>query len=168
MTIDEAIKHCIEVAEKQEIIAKSNIMEIDKTEDDGVLRLYDADEYETCMKCASEHRQLAEWLKELKQLKYVLSYELNGVKEKIKAKEKYDVNLSVYKGCLEDFMQFVFDIKTQEMCSKCKYYDYWGTYSISCDGKITGYKHCDLEFIDVFLGDKCHFERKEGCEGGEC
>ena len=67
MTIDEVIKHCEEVAEKQEITAKSNLMEIDKIKADGILRLYDADEYESCMKCASEHRQLAEWLKELKQ-----------------------------------------------------------------------------------------------------
>lgn len=66
MTLEEAIKHCEEVAEKQEITAKSNLIEIDKIKADGILRLYDADEYESCMKCAKEHRQLAEWLKELK------------------------------------------------------------------------------------------------------
>lgn len=66
MTIDDVIKHCEEVAEKQEITAKSNLMELDKTKADGILRLYDADEYESCMKCATEHRQLAEWLIELK------------------------------------------------------------------------------------------------------
>ncbi len=65
LDLETAIKHCKEVVEEQEITAKSNIMEIDKTEDDGVLRLYDADEYESCMKCAAEHRQLAEWLREL-------------------------------------------------------------------------------------------------------
>ena len=68
LTIDEAIKHCEEVAEKQEITAKSNLMEIDKIKADGILRLYDADEYESCMKCAEEHRQLAEWLKCLKEI----------------------------------------------------------------------------------------------------
>lgn len=66
ITIEEAIKHCEEVVEKQEITAKSNLMEIDKIKADGILRLYDADEYESCMKCASDHRQLAEWLRELK------------------------------------------------------------------------------------------------------
>lgn len=157
LDLETAIKHCEEV-----VMANEKSIEYYKIQGDK--KWLDENE-EDCIECAAEHRQLAEWLKELKQLKHVLSYELNGVKEKIKAKEKYDVNLSVYKGCLEDFMQFVFDIKTQEMCSRCKYYDYWGTYSISCDGKITGDKHCDLEFIDVFLGDKCHFERKEGCEG---
>ena len=42
MTIDEAIKHAEEVAEEQ---------------------------VKRCEKCAEEHRQLAEWLKELKQLR---------------------------------------------------------------------------------------------------
>lgn len=39
MTIDEAITHCIEVAEQNED--------------------------QSCKKCANEHRQLAEWLREL-------------------------------------------------------------------------------------------------------
>ena len=80
MTIDEAIKHCIEVAEKQEITAKSNLIEIDKIKADGILRLYDADEYESCMKCATEHRQLAEWLKELKAYREELPKEIKNAK----------------------------------------------------------------------------------------
>lgn len=52
MTIDEAIKHCEEVAEKY----------CEKVEE-GLT----ADDF--CDSCASEHRQLAEWLKELKKLK---------------------------------------------------------------------------------------------------
>lgn len=42
MTLEEAIRHCEEVAERYA-----------KTED--------------CAECAAEHRQLAEWLKELKE-----------------------------------------------------------------------------------------------------
>ena len=49
MTLDEAIRHCEEVAEKY----------CEKVED-GLT----ADDF--CDSCASEHRQLAEWLKELK------------------------------------------------------------------------------------------------------
>lgn len=104
MTIDEAIKHCEEVAEKQEITAKSNLMETDKTEVDGVLRLYDADEYASCMQCASEHRQLAEWLKELKAyrelylldngIKNTLS-EINGIHERIRqCNERYEKRMA--------------------------------------------------------------------------
>lgn len=57
MTLDEAIIHCEEVAEtkKQESI---------DAETQG------CDRYALkCEKCASEHRQLAEWLKELKRYK---------------------------------------------------------------------------------------------------
>ena len=63
MTIDEAIKHCEEVAE---------------TNDKG---LYDAialggqnptqEEIAACEQCAADHRQLAEWLKELKNLREI-------------------------------------------------------------------------------------------------
>lgn len=59
MTIDEAIKHAEEVADVCEFEASKYDM---------------TDAYEShvaCQegKCAEEHRQLAEWLKELKQLK---------------------------------------------------------------------------------------------------
>ena len=50
MTIDEAIRHCEEVAEEH---TKYNF--------------YGG--YESCDECAEEHRQLAEWLRELKQLR---------------------------------------------------------------------------------------------------
>ena len=60
MTIDEAIKHCLEVAEQQEA-------------DSFIDRWSDADEWseslkENCRQCAADHRQLAEWLTELKEL----------------------------------------------------------------------------------------------------
>jgi hypothetical protein len=52
LTLDEAIKHCEEVAEKY----------CEKVEE-GLT----ADDF--CDSCASEHRQLAEWLRELKDYK---------------------------------------------------------------------------------------------------
>ena len=61
MTIDEAIKHCLEVAEQ------------------NTQGLYDAialggqnptqEEIARCEECAADHRQLAEWLTELKEWK---------------------------------------------------------------------------------------------------
>ena len=55
MTLDEAIKHCEEIAEEQEKLCKVN------------------DSFNFSQpkwkECAEEHRQLAEWLKELKELK---------------------------------------------------------------------------------------------------
>lgn len=64
MTIDEAIKHAEEVADVCEFEASKYDM---------------TDAYEShvaCQegKCAEEHRQLAEWLKELKQLKNQTSW----------------------------------------------------------------------------------------------
>ncbi len=50
-SLDEAIKHCNEVAERLE--NKNGYAYTDVT----------------CLECAEEHRQLAEWLKELKEYK---------------------------------------------------------------------------------------------------
>jgi hypothetical protein len=54
LTIDEAIKHCEEVAEDL---------------NEKACGLYESQDYEKskeCIWCAEEHRQLAEWLRELK------------------------------------------------------------------------------------------------------
>lgn len=64
MTIDEAIKHCLEVVEKNEQAKKDGNLWIDT-------------EYEDC--CA-DHRQLAEWLTDYKELKTKYS----DVQEKIR------------------------------------------------------------------------------------
>jgi hypothetical protein len=54
MTLDEAIKHAEEVAEEKEKEAwEAQLQEEYKT-------------IKSCKECAKEHRQLAEWLKELR------------------------------------------------------------------------------------------------------
>lgn len=64
ITLDEAIKHCEEVAEE--------LRNVDMGELDA---LYCGDtecieaRKNDCIECANEHKQLAEWLKELKQFK---------------------------------------------------------------------------------------------------
>ena len=60
MSIDEAIKHSEEVAEKYE-----RHLKIYENMDDDLFRV----EKNECKNCAKEHRQLAGWLKELKQLR---------------------------------------------------------------------------------------------------
>ena len=55
MTLDEAIKHAEEVAEDKEI---------DIENQDPLF----SNNIEECKKCAEEHRQLAEWLKDYKRL----------------------------------------------------------------------------------------------------
>lgn len=59
MNLDEAIKHCEEVAEENEEIYEAHCRIYSKE----VVEKYPSP---PCKKCADEHRQLAEWLKELK------------------------------------------------------------------------------------------------------
>lgn len=58
-TIDEAIKHCEEVAEAEERSAK-----LHQRPDRGVKG--SGKRYLSCLECANDHRQLAEWLRKLK------------------------------------------------------------------------------------------------------
>ena len=72
MTLDEAIKHAEEVAKEQKELyrlcpaSESDIFHCDGTNDCKTLK---NGKNKGCLKCAEEHRQLAEWLKELKQLR---------------------------------------------------------------------------------------------------
>lgn len=64
MTIDEAIRHCLEVAAQNEIEAKSmgyHFVGSQKAEAQNVH-----------FECAADHRQLAEWLTELKEAKSII------------------------------------------------------------------------------------------------
>lgn len=63
MTLNEAIKH----AEEEAKVLESTCALWKKLADEKGLSI--PSDYEPCKKCAEEHRQLAEWLKELKTLK---------------------------------------------------------------------------------------------------
>lgn len=67
MTLEEAIKHAEEVAEEQDRLCKRY------DDASGYTRSHNEDirttDAKKCVECAKEHRQLAEWLKELKQLR---------------------------------------------------------------------------------------------------
>lgn len=65
MTINEAIAHCLEVAERYDRVEDSHA-------DDGLKQ--------ECIQCAADHRQLAEWLTDYKELKTKYS----DVQEKIR------------------------------------------------------------------------------------
>ena len=56
MTLEEAIKHCEDVAENKEQAVYDLLAFGYSTKE----------ERNECIECAEEHRQLAEWLKELK------------------------------------------------------------------------------------------------------
>ena len=61
VTLDEAIKHCEEVAEE-------NLKEADYHKE-----WHESYSEKDCRECAEDHRQLAEWLRELRELKALLS-----------------------------------------------------------------------------------------------
>lgn len=60
MTIDEAIKHCEEVADQRE------------TDSEMYRGAGLKADVELCLKCADEHRQLSRWLSELKMYRQIL------------------------------------------------------------------------------------------------
>ena len=79
MTIEEAIKHCEEVAEQNEIsaITYKNCKEI-KT---NMYEKLTAEKAENdCRECAADHGQLAEWLRELKEAKKLLKLAVEDFK----------------------------------------------------------------------------------------
>lgn len=74
LTLDEAIKHCLEVAERKE-------MESGFETDYACYAMTDK-EREECKECAADHRQLAEWLTDYKELKNSIgAIKLSNMKE---------------------------------------------------------------------------------------
>ena len=70
MTIDEAIAHCLEVAEQNETQAQK----IGRQLVGSAIDKYATD----CRECAAYHRQLADWLTDYKELKNSISAVKNG------------------------------------------------------------------------------------------
>ena len=71
MTIDEAIMHCEEVAENQDKLCKryDDASGYSRSHNETI-RTNDA---KKCEECAKEHRQLAEWLRELQRYRFEIS-----------------------------------------------------------------------------------------------
>ena len=69
MNLDEAIKHCEEVAKKNEEESKNWAYGASQINDDENRKKQYQKHAEMWQECAKEHRQLAEWLRELKDYK---------------------------------------------------------------------------------------------------
>ena len=82
MTIDEAIKHCEEKAEQLE----------------GYAEPYRS--MGNCEKCAEEHRQLAEWLKELKAYR-------EQSKDAVRRSDVFDMIINVVPHKKDDFEEWM-------------------------------------------------------------
>ena len=82
LTLDEAIKHCEEVVENNEQFASGKWIGSEG----------EANRQE-CLQCAADHRQLAEWLTELKEAKRLLKLAINDF-------AKLDRENTRFKNCM--------------------------------------------------------------------
>ena len=104
MTLDEAIEHVIEVAKEQKL--RSGICTTNDNE---------CDKFSSCIKCAEEHEQLAEWLEELKMYKSLAPRELVSVKQKndrtIEYSKGFDYGFKTgYNKAIDDFLKNLYKI----------------------------------------------------------
>lgn len=125
-TLGEAIKHCLEVAEQNETQADK----IGRQLIGSAIDKYATD----CRECAADHRQLAEWLTELKQWRRVYgicpSYEM-CIPE---CKEGYNAQIAEYKRLLKSATDIIKDVDCNEdyLCDECEY-------RAKCDGGFSFY-----------------------------
>jgi len=117
MTIDEAIKHAEEKARDLE----STYTLWKRLADEKDLSV--PSDYEPCKKCAEEHRQLAEWLKELKKYKEAEEggRRITNTKEinlicRNKSVFKYDPEMT-------EALDLAIKALEKDKCSSCKHYD---------------------------------------------
>lgn len=112
LDIDTAIKHCLEAAEQ-------NDAQAEKWREEGGEKW---GKTTTCRECAADHRQLAEWLMELKDLRaeqndqYVFIHEL--MSELAEAKR-------LLKAAVEDFSEIKSYLSEpySHLCNKWRYTD---------------------------------------------
>ena len=146
-TLGEAIKHCLEVAEQNETQADK----IGRQLIGSAIDKYATD----CRECAADHRQLAEWLRELKDLREenkVLTSECDRlIKEKgellskvsggdvlriCQLEEQLEKAKRLLKAAVEDMKTLVRCDSVQD-CLVCKYQ------LRDCDGFAFEWKHME-------------------------
>lgn len=117
MTLDEAIEHVIEVAKEQKL--RSGICTTNDNE---------CDKFSSCIKCAEEHEQLAEWLEELKMYKSLAPRELVSEKQKNDRAIEYDKGFNYgfntgYNKAIDDFSKDVKDLLVDLSVIRFKHID---------------------------------------------
>lgn len=106
LTLDEAIKHCLEVAEQNER----------KAEYRPRMDYYDEIESRAdCLECAADHRQLAEWLTELKELRGLVAAS-NVLAKDVLAVDTLCKQILEYKRLLKLAVE---DMHIEDMCDAC-------------------------------------------------
>ena len=111
MTIDEAIQRENKIAEENQKIVDTEIV----FDDVSLSQLYCDDtevieeHLENYKKCAEYHKQLVDWLEELKALKNGLKIKCDNLNEALEKGKKIG-----YNKALDDFVKFASDMPTVE------------------------------------------------------
>lgn len=117
LTLEEAISHCLEVAEQ-------NDAQAEKWQEEG------GEEWgktTACRECAADHRQLAEWLTDFK-----------GLREK---QESADRQIAEYKRLLKAAVN---DLNFESQCRNCKHKEYGlNTICKECRGNKYEWRYAD-------------------------
>ena len=96
MTLDEAIKHCLEVAEENDLAAGTYEL-LAENNHNAYEELTAETNSSRCAECATDHRQLAEWLTELKEAKRLLK-SARSIIEDVICNEDYLCNECEYRA----------------------------------------------------------------------
>lgn len=108
MTLDEAIKHCLEVAEENDLAAETYEL-LAENNHNAYEKLTAETNSSRCAECATDHRQLAEWLTELKEAKRLLKAAVEDI--------RYLINHAKQNG---------------KACDRCKYGNEMYCYADDC------------------------------------
>ena len=137
MTLDDAIRHAEEKAEQNEEIYKAHCRIYTKEVVDKI------DPNPSCKKCAEEHRQLAEWLRELKQLREQTRWV--SVSERL-PEELEPVNITWVNHEPEPYYH---DIKDKNfVATGIHYRDQWYWYSTTCADYLGEYGSNEIDLVD--------------------
>lgn len=101
MTLDEAIKHCEEVAEENDLAAGMYKI-LAENNHNTYEKLTAETNSSRCVECAEEHRQLAEWLRELKERRETitkLSEQISSVKRSQIRKQRLSYGIHISAVC---------------------------------------------------------------------
>lgn len=116
LTLDDAIKHCLEVAEDNEQFASGKWIGSEG----------EANRQE-CEQCAADHRQLAEWLTELKDLRAEQNDQYTFIRELMDELNDAKRLLKAAIGIIKDV-----DCNEDYLCDECEY-------RAKCDGGFSFY-----------------------------
>lgn len=107
MMIDEAIKHCLEVAEKNDGEAEVYDL-LAKNHNNPYEKLTASRFYTDCAECAADHRQLAEWLMEYKDLKNSIgAVKLSNMKEALELIRAYKAENIAQKKLIAEYKRLL-------------------------------------------------------------